>query len=49
LLVIPKIYPIHIIAIKNILLPFAVLDFNDLEIDIGQDMPKHITIIASNT
>jgi hypothetical protein len=35
--------------IKSKLLPFAVLDNRDLRIDIGQEIPKQITMIASNS
>lgn len=45
---IPKAYPIKIKHKKNILFPLAVLAFHDFIIDIGQEIPKLITMMVSN-
>jgi len=45
---IPQIYPKNTRHRKNRLFPFVVFPLRDFKIDIGHEMPKLITIIASN-
>jgi len=44
----PNTYPMQMNRINRRLFPFAVLDLKDLRIDKGHEIPKQITINASN-